>query len=201
MGAGAMASGRKDLPGRVAIDSGVLSRALDDMDPDADSPVCRSFWDSMLASSGEILIAAPTLAEVLRAKPGRVVPRTEGVEIVNFDQRAAEDLARLFPIEDLKVWADEEGVPRTYYKYDALIVACAFRHKSECMVTLDPHFKRLGKVVGLPVHHPSRFAAQPDLPFDVRPAPSRATVTVVASAPAPDSLVDITPLTPDEPTE
>jgi len=45
---------------RVAlIDTGVLTRAIGDLSPDADTSVCRSFYDAMLDNARLILIAAP----------------------------------------------------------------------------------------------------------------------------------------------
>jgi predicted nucleic acid-binding protein len=145
------------LPRRALIDSTVLTRALQDQAPDADTPVCVEFWDDMLASGRRMLIAAPTIAEIIRLNASRTIPRTPQVAVVAFDAVAAELLGRNLPIAQLKSLADAEGHNLTYYKYDAMIAACGARHRAECVVTLDRGFAKLGPPLGIDIRHPSDF--------------------------------------------
>jgi predicted nucleic acid-binding protein len=144
------------LPRVALIDTGVLTRAIGDLAPDADTSACRGFYDAMLDNARLILIAAPSIAEVIRKDGKRTVPRTSGIEVVAFDQVAAELLGRRFPMAVLKELV-RAGTTMTYFKYDAMIVACAMRYSAECIVALDDDFATLGAHVGMPVYHPSHF--------------------------------------------
>jgi hypothetical protein len=67
----------KKLPRRALVDSGIVTRAMGDLPSDADTGVCKSFYEAMLTHNREILIAAPTIAEVMRKDAIRSVPRTQ----------------------------------------------------------------------------------------------------------------------------
>jgi len=148
------------LPGRALIDSGVLTRALGDLPSDSDTPACRDFWQAMLAAERDILIAAPSVAEVIRLNGTRSVPRSPQIEVVAFDQVAAEILGRRFPMAVLKQ-LKHAGTTLTHFKYDALIVACAVRHNADCIVALDPDIFILAQHTGLPSYQPSHYRTAP----------------------------------------
>ena len=129
------------LPRRALVDSNVLMRAYGDQPDDPRSSSCVEFFSGMLENSVEVLVAAPTLAEVIRFRAAPP-PRVAGIEIVAFDDYAAFLLGTVFPMSTIKGIA-QPGVPRGYYKYDALIMATAIRWKAECVVTLDEGFNVL----------------------------------------------------------
>ena len=114
----------------------------------------------MLAHSREILIAAPTIAEVMRHDGKRSLPRVLGIEVVSFDDQAALILGRAFPANVLKS-LKRGDTTLTHLKYDALIMACAVRHKADCVVAIDEDLFSLGAAVGMPVHRPADFLAPP----------------------------------------
>jgi predicted nucleic acid-binding protein len=146
------------LPRRALIDSGVLMRALEPHHRDAIAPVCMLFWETMLAHELEILVAAPTLAELIRSGASGDVPRADNVEVVAFDDEAAMLLGKTFPVETLKSVRDTQGcLSLTHLKYDAMIVACAIRHRAECIIAIDPDIPRLGQMVKIPVVSPLHF--------------------------------------------
>lgn len=77
--------------------------------------------------------------------------------MVAFDDRAAQELGRRFPERVLRLERDTTKLPKHYIKYDALIVACAIRHKATHVVTLDNPLTSLADRAGLQVVPPSAF--------------------------------------------
>lgn len=145
------------LPEKCLLDTGVLIRALRQRS-DADTSACRAFFDAMVNSNGKrMLVAAPTVAEMLRGHP-RPLPRTRSLSVVPFDLRAAELLGTKMPISVLKAQRFDINLPLSYLKYDAMIAACAKRWEAECIVALDTDHVVLARHVGLPVCHPRQFA-------------------------------------------
>ena len=124
------------LPSRALIDSGVLIRALGQRAGDARAELCKEFWAEMLSSDREILISAPTVAEVSRHSkfPPLPIPSVRNVTVVAFDRKAAMILAEKFPEQVLRAHAG--SLPIDYIRYDALILACAVRYNA-ILVTLD----------------------------------------------------------------
>jgi hypothetical protein len=53
--------------------------------------------------------------------------------------------------------AGTPGTTLSYYKYDALIVACAIRYKVEAFITTDPGQSKLALLAGLNVKTPETF--------------------------------------------
>ena len=157
-------SGRMDvpialdaLPGRCLVDTGVLIRALGQRSDD-ETPACIDFFNAMVGSHGKrMLIAAPTVAEMLRGNP-RPLPRTRSLLVVPFDLQAAKLLGMEMPVEVLRVHRGHDQLPLSYLKYDAMIVACARRWEAECIVALDTDHVTLAAHVGMPVVHPRELA-------------------------------------------
>ncbi|MGB1274795.1 MAG: hypothetical protein ACPG77_03510, partial [Nannocystaceae bacterium] len=118
---------------------------------------CRMFWDSMLDAKNQILIAAPTLAEVLRGNPKTKIPSTRSIRVIPFDRKAAELLGHKLPVTLTKTAAKESGFSHTYFKYDAMIVACAKRWGAEVIIALDSDHASLAGHVGLAVKAPAFF--------------------------------------------
>jgi predicted nucleic acid-binding protein len=141
------------LPSSMMLDTGVLLRALGHRPTDAKSAVCRDLLTEAVARGRRILVAAPSLAEITRGRPEtgatpHPVPRSRNLVVVAFDQRAAEVAGAKLPIDVLREFANQDGVPLTYLKYDALIVASAVRWGAACLVTVDAKMKaRYGHLI------------------------------------------------------
>lgn len=143
------------LPSKYLVDTGVLIRALGQFS-DEDAEVCQKFFDAMIEHRRRMLVAAPTLAEMLRGKPAPL-PRTRSVVVVAFDSEAAQILGLEMPVSVLKAQAKSDGLTHTYMKFDAMIVACAKRWEAECIVALDGDHVRMASSVDMEVRHPKDF--------------------------------------------
>ena len=131
---------------------------------DAASPL---LFEAMIAARKTILIAAPSAAELIRRSPKTAIPRTRQVFVVAFDRTAAEILGERFPPTVLTVHRDESAAraPLHYIKYDAMIVACAVRHRANVLISCDADQRKLAAKVGLSAAVPSDYLAlQPRLP-------------------------------------
>lgn len=145
------------LPSKCLIDTGVLIRALGEIKDDR-APMCVSFVKQMLRHNRTMLIAAPSIAEVIRKNSSAKVPSTERMRVVAFDQDAAELLGRDMPQQVLYEMAKESGISHGYIRYDAMIVACAARWSANCIVHLDRrHFPKLAGLVNVPVSTPHDY--------------------------------------------
>lgn len=142
------------LPGRALFDSSVAIPAL--RRGPGDRP-CADLLDAMIDTRREVIIAAPTLAEILRGDPDADLPRTRFVRIVAFDQLAAHELGIRFPATVLKQWRDATGAVLDYFKYDAMIVATASRHRVDAFITRDDRQAAFAASVGLTVRSPDSF--------------------------------------------
>ncbi len=156
---------RTKLPPSAMLDSSVLIPALGSKTRRTDDPLCRPLFEAMVTARRPVLIAAPSAAEFFRRSPTTAIPRTATVRVVPFDLQAAEILGTKFPPDVLKTWADATKRPLHYVKYDALIVACAVRHRAAVLVTTDGAQKTLAASVGLEVRSPTDYgSAQLRLP-------------------------------------
>lgn len=146
------------LPDTALVDTQVLILALGDRPKDPRSLICKAFLRAMQDNGKQILIAAPTLAEVLRGgSPKKSVPKAKGICVVPFDERAAEILGTKFPKETFRQEKADTGLSLNFIKYDALIVACAIRHDAKCMITLDRGMTNFAKRVELSTAKPEDF--------------------------------------------
>jgi predicted nucleic acid-binding protein len=155
------------LPQRALFDTTIVIRALGDRPDDPRSPACEALWEAMLQNGRQILVAAPTIAEMARKEGGakRSLPRRKGVEVVAFDDLAAELLGRSMPNTVLQTAKEQTKLPRDYIKYDALIIACAARHRATHIITLDDGMTGLATKVGLSIGRPEDYlTAQATLP-------------------------------------
>ena len=125
------------LPNSAMIDTGILIRALGGQPDHPASQACREFFEAMILGNHDILIAAPTLAEYLRFGKAESPPLHPHVIVAAFDERAVTFLGKHFPEATLHDWAKETEGPKPYFKYDAMIVACAKVYKVDCLVSLD----------------------------------------------------------------
>lgn len=80
------------VPRRVMIDTGVFLRWLDKA-KDGESPACFEVVEHVLNNGGNVLFAAPSVAEVLRWGHASTIPRRRGFTVVAFDELAARELA------------------------------------------------------------------------------------------------------------
>jgi predicted nucleic acid-binding protein len=125
------------LPSRVLIDTPVLIRALGDRPDEAHSTDCKDFVEAMIKNERVVLVAAPSIAEMIRGMSVPAPPKTSGLVVVAFDDVAAVVLGMQFPAKTLKETASSAGIPLPYLKYDAMIAACAIRHKAQYLISLD----------------------------------------------------------------
>ncbi|MCA3014815.1 MAG: type II toxin-antitoxin system VapC family toxin [Myxococcaceae bacterium] len=171
----------KLLPKRALIDTGVFIRALGEHPNDPRSADCKDFVDAMVAQGNDVLVAAPSLAEMIRGLPVPQPPSTGAIIIVAFDDQAAVVLGMNFPVSALKKLATDTGKSITYLKYDALIGACAVRHKADFLITIDGGFSaQVPK--SLKVAAPSDFRTK------------QMTLVAVPAAPAPTATGSVQPL-------
>jgi len=89
------------LPASALVDSSIIIAALGEKSRPTDDPASKPFFEAMLRARRRILIAAPSVAEVLRG-PSSPIPRVRGIVIVPFDQPTAEILSKEFPIDVIK---------------------------------------------------------------------------------------------------
>ena len=161
------------LPWRVSVDTGVFLRWLDKA-KDADAPVCYAVLQAVVDKGGQIVLPAPAMAEILRNGHVAAIPHLSGLEVVAFDELAARTLASKLPLsalQQLKI----QGSPKSlsFLKYDAMIVACAVRHRALLHIALDADHHKLCANAGLAVRRPHEFLA---------PAPKQLTLSSAGSA-------------------
>lgn len=145
------------LPDRPLLDTGVWLRALGwAHDPEK---LCASFVGALELHEKRRLMAAPTLSELLRGDPKRVVPNGKGIVRVAFDGPAAERLGRVATAEWLGQFPD--GIRRGI-KYDALIAATGRQASASCLVSWDEDtfIRRICDALELRLHHPRDFLAK-----------------------------------------
>src|SRR5205814_2099725 len=120
------------LPPRALVDTGVLIRALGQKPDDSRAIFCVEFWEAMLEAKRQILIAAPTITEIMRSDEyvAPEIPSVRSVVIVAFDRQAAVDCAKKFPEQMIKNEQASSGLFLNYLRYDALILACAYRYQA-----------------------------------------------------------------------
>lgn len=148
----------------------------------------------MQDSGGRILIAAPTIAEYLRDGTRKSLPRIRGIETVPFDEVAADLLARQLPAAVIKQVHQESGLAYDYIKYDAMIVACALRHRADHFVTLDRRQTGLATRVGLKTFRPSDYEQrQQSLALPSPPQPDTPKVPEPQKPPEPSGVARPTP--------
>jgi predicted nucleic acid-binding protein len=145
------------LPARALLDTMVVSYALGDNPHRGEAPICRALWSEMLRRGKTILIAAPTVAELMRAEHPRPIPRHRLVEVVDFDRRSAEELGRRLPHRIIDPIARKLNAPRDYIKYDAMIVACAITHRAEVIISLDGGMEALAQQATMASKNPSYY--------------------------------------------
>lgn len=131
-------------------------RFLGDRPGESVSLACVDFCGAMVKKGREIFVAAPTLAEITRYQ-GRSIPRTKGVTVVPFDDRAAEILGLQLPMAKLHEAKLSTGRTLTYLKYDAMIAACAVRCGAKVMVAIDGDHVELLRYLKFPVHRPDEY--------------------------------------------
>jgi predicted nucleic acid-binding protein len=160
------------LANTMLFDTGVVIRALGHRPSDPRSPLCRELLRVALHHNKRILIAAPTIAELVRGAPEAgaepdPLPNTRNVVVVAFDQLAAVRCGKELPITILREHADaaEDGTKLSHLKYDALVVGCALRWRADMLVSLD---RRMAGRFGLllSIREPEHLVSKaPLLPF------------------------------------
>lgn len=152
----------KRLPASVCFDTSTLIAASDGRVRKDQEQACAPLLDALVSAKRPVLVAAPSFAEFLRKGPRTPSPHLAGIDVVAFDRLASELLATKFPKHVLTQYRDQSSKgkpPLDYIKYDAMIVACALRHKAEVFVTLDDDQRRMAVNVGLKVAWPRDYMA------------------------------------------
>lgn len=144
---------------RVLFDTTALIAALCEASKEPGAEAYRELFDAFIVNGHTVLVAAPSLAELLRRPEAAQLPRREGLVVGAFDAAAARTLAEHLPLSAITP-AKASGAPAAYIKYDALIVACAIRHRAECMVTRDGAQSHMAKVAGLRCASPGDFQTE-----------------------------------------
>jgi len=139
------------------FDTTILIPALGKKKRSTDDAASGPLFEAMIRAKRLVLIAAPSAAELWRREPKHSMPRTRYVRIVAFDQLAAKVLGTHFPPGVLTEWRDQQGKPSHYIKYDAMIVACALRHRVGEFVSTDETQRKLASLVGLTVKAPKDY--------------------------------------------
>lgn len=152
-----MAIDPKKLLPRMALDASVLIASRNVME--AAHPHCRQLWYAMIQEGTNVLIPAPALAEFIRPPGITPPPRVDRVEIVAFDEDAAILLAKNMPPDVFYATGPNRTFKKHIAKYDAMIIACAIRHRADCLVTLDTDMLTVAKQSGLMAALPSDFEA------------------------------------------
>jgi predicted nucleic acid-binding protein len=118
----------------------------------------------MLRIDREILISAPTVAEIGRSSnfPPLPIPSVRNVTVVAFDRKAAIVLAEKFPEQVIRAHAGT--LPINYMRYDALILACAVRYNAT-LVTLDNPLSAIANAGGAKCMKVEEFQTQLGLLF------------------------------------
>ena len=127
------------------LDTGVLIRALGHRPSDPQGAVCRRLFDSTIKAGHHVLVAAPSVTEIMRwAKHpvDAVIPCIQQVMVVSLDYQAAALAGSALPMAALKALSADLGRSLTCLKFDALIVGCALRAKADTLVTLDQAMRR-----------------------------------------------------------
>lgn len=142
-----------NLPPRILLETGVLIRAIGGFQ-DKHTAHCIEVADRIVQQSRTILAAAPSLAELLRVDYSRRFPKVSGLEVIAFDRAAAELVGRHYPATEIKALAAALGIRQGLVKVDAMVVACAVRHRADAIVALDDDIKKIAKKFGADCHAP-----------------------------------------------
>jgi predicted nucleic acid-binding protein len=148
------------LPQRALFDTGVVIRALGERPGDPESHLCERLWEAMLVNGRDILIAAPSIAEMYRHSGKVSLPHRKNIEVVAFDAQAAVLLGTKFPKAVLDAEVKTTGLVKNYIKYDALIAATASRYRATHIVTLDGDLTSFASQLSIVVVKPMYFARQ-----------------------------------------
>lgn len=157
------------LPRRAALDTGVMLRGFWPQErafaEDPRTPICRAFVTSMLDAGFSLLVSAVSIAEALRFPERRTVPRVPGIEVLAFDDQAAQVFATSLRMDALRAVQAETGGRRPTILFDALIVASAVRYRADMIVSIDDDIAPLAERVDLAHRTPDAFRPrQPNLP-------------------------------------
>ena len=80
-----------------------------------------------------------------------------------------EILGKQFPPHVINSFKDPaKPRPADYIKYDAMILACAVRHRADALISTDENRRPLAVSVGLPMQVPSDYARPPAPPSPQR---------------------------------
>lgn len=141
----------------MALDTSIMvgaARSLSGRSREHIDATCLLLWRALLENRKTILLGAPVIAELHRrgdGPPGYV----DRIEPGALDAVAAKMLGTAFPASVLKEWRDKSGgAPLAYIKFDAMVVACAVRHKATMFVSTDDNQLSMAASMGLDARRP-----------------------------------------------
>jgi predicted nucleic acid-binding protein len=158
------------LPQSPLLDTTVWLRAFG-WQSDQDTVLCSEFVAAMLGQQRKMMMAAPTLSELIRGDASRVIPHTSKIVLVAFDRVAATKLGSIATRD----WLTTVSGLKTAIKFDCLIAACAVRGNADSLVSLDAAgpMVKIAQAFGLRLVHPRELVGPLQTQTSVAPiAPS-----------------------------
>lgn len=128
------------LPRRPMIDTGFFILANRERPNDPRTEEHAAALRALEESRADILIAAPSIAELLRKKYKEPPPATRWI-VLSFGRLAAELLGARLP----KRFVTSKEHPGGYWKYDAMIAACAVVAKADAILVADVDYTNILK--------------------------------------------------------
>jgi predicted nucleic acid-binding protein len=181
------------LPPRSALlDTGVFMRAIGER-VDARSALCADLLRRLIERKVRVLVAAPTIAEIIRGNASALPHTTAGIEVVDFDGKAAVLCGELYPAADVAGTADETA---TKLKFDAMIVACAKRHNAGHLISLDDKMVTRANERELEAHDPHDYLRAERAASVEAPEHDSAPSSIVPMKGKQLSLLDVAPPVP-----
>lgn len=151
------------IPDAIALDTGVMIRALGQR-TDHQGKLCEELLRIAVAHGRRVLLPAPALAEIVRRDAGSPM-RAPGIVVGAFDEMAALAIGKYCPVARLNEFKREPEKSKGALKFDVMIVATAWRHRVNAIVTLGPDVKRIAAKFDLESVEPKDFES-PQSGFD-----------------------------------
>ena len=141
----------KLIPGRIAVDTGFLLRALG-LETDQ-SGLCESLLRDLVSMRVEIQVPAPVIAEIVLGGVARAPQTTSGLLVTAFDELAAVKCGELFAIAEIKA-GDK---PPSVLKFDSMIIACAVRWDAKHIISFDESLRKRATKAGVLGKEPADY--------------------------------------------
>jgi hypothetical protein len=148
------------------FDTSSFVSGLDPKSKEPDAQFCGEILRICITTHRMVLVAAPALAELLRGPSADRLPQLRNWSVVAFDEACARLLAEKAPKTALAQWKSLGKRSQSGIKFDAMIAACAARHKAELFISGDGQQRTIATALGCVTLAPSELAdAQQTLPI------------------------------------